>query len=179
MKKHEQTAAGPDDGMSAAGQTGGDRFLQSRDDIRTTAVEIARQANHSLLLHTMNLEAAIFDQRPFLDAVTRLVLNHHDARFLILVQDGRKAIQQSNRLIELARRMSSQIQFRRPAPQHRDFQKTILLNDRAGYLLCPPPGRFECSASINNPGMARDLGKYFMEVWEHAEADAETRRLDL
>ncbi|MGB5439471.1 MAG: hypothetical protein WBN57_08215 [Gammaproteobacteria bacterium] len=179
MKKHEQTAAGPDDGMSAAGQTGGDRFLQSRDDIRTTAVEIARQANHNLLLHTMNLEAAIFDQRPFLDAVTRFVLNHHEARFLILVQDGRKAIQQSNRLIELARRMSSQIQFRRPAPQHRDFQKTILLNDRAGYLLCPPPGRFECSASINNPGMARDLGKYFMEVWEHAEADVETRRLDL
>ena len=177
--KEEETTAGPDAGMSSAGQTGRDRLLQSRDDIRTTAVELARQASHNLLLHTMNLEAAIFDQRPFLDAVTRLLLNHHDARFLILVQDGRKAIQQSNRLIELARRMSTQIQFRRPAPQHRNCHKTILLNDGAGYLLCPQPGRFECSAGINNPGMARDLGKYFMEVWEHAEADAETRRLDL
>jgi len=179
MKKHQEAAEKPDKGIATGGQTGGEILLQSREDIRRTAVELARQANHNLLLHTMNLEAAIFDQRPFLDAVNRLVLKHRDARFLVLIQDGRKAIQHSNRLIELSRRLSTQIQFRRPAAQHRDYQKTFLLTDQAGYLLCPLPGRYEGEASLNNPGMVRDLEHYFMEVWDHAEPDTETRRLDL
>jgi hypothetical protein len=179
MKEQKEATARPGDGISATRPAERDIVLRTRDDVCSTAVELARQANHVLLLHTMNLQAAIFDQRPFLDAVRRLVLDHHDARFLILVHDGRKAIQQNNRLIELSRRLSTQIQFRRPADEHRGYYKTFLLTDRSGYLLCPLPGRYEGDAGFNNPGKVHDLRKYFMDVWEHAEPDMETRRLDL
>ena len=72
-----------------------DIVLQSRDETCKTAVELAEQATHSLLLHTENLDAAVFDQRAFVDAVTRLILNSREARLLILIQDGRKAIQET------------------------------------------------------------------------------------
>ena len=156
-----------------------DIVLLSRDDTCKAVVELVEHANRSLLLHTENLDAAVFDQRPFLDAVTRLLLNNREARLLILIQDGRKAIQDNNRLIELSRRMSTQIQFRRPASQHRDNHKTFLLADKTAYLLCPLPGRYEGNVSLANPGKVKELSKYFTEVWDHAEPDLEMRRLHL
>ena len=179
MKEHRRGIARHDTGNPVARQRGQNIVLQSRDGVRKTAVELARQATHSLLLHSESLDAAIFNQRPFLDAVTRLVLNHRDACLLILIQEGRKAIQQNNRLIELSRRLSTKIQFRRPASQHRDCHKTFLLADKAAYLLCPLPGRYEGSASFADPGKVKDMNKYFTEVWDHAEPDLEMRRLHL
>jgi hypothetical protein len=142
-------------------------------------VELASKASRRLLLHTEALEPAIFDQPPFLEAVTRLVLSHRDACFLILIQDGRRAIQGNNRLIELSRRLNTHIQFRRPAAQHRDYHKTFLLADNAAYLLCPLPGRYEGDASFHDPGKVLELSKYFMEAWEHAEPDVEMQRLHI
>jgi len=179
MSKHHEKTEKPDIGSPAADHTGMDRVLESRNDVTKTVAELASKASRRLLLHTEDLEPAIFDQPPFLEAVTRLVLDHRDACFLVLIQDGRRAIQSNNRLIELSRRLNTHIQFRRPAAQHRNNHTTFLLADDAAYLLCPLPGRYEGDASFNNPGKVLELSKYFMEAWEHAEPDVEIRRLHL
>lgn len=179
MKEHPRDKDKHNEAEPVDRQADKDIVLQSRDDTCKAVVELAEHATHSLLLHTENLDAAVFDQRAFVDAVTRLILNSREARLLILIQDGRKAIQDNNRLIELSRRMSTQIQFRRPASQHRDNHKTFLLADKTAFLLCPLPGRYEGNASFANPGKVKDLNKYFTEVWDHAEPDLEIRRLHL
>ena len=47
--------------------------LQTREQVRSMAHRLAAQARRELLLHTEDVEAEIFDQQPFLDAVSRLV----------------------------------------------------------------------------------------------------------
>ena len=153
--------------------------LQTREQVCSMAYRLAAQAQRELLLHTEDVEAAIYDQQLFLDAVSRLVRTHQDAHLWVLVDNSRKTLQQGHRLIELSRRLSSRIQFRRPPSQYRNYGKTFLLCDDVGYFYRPLASRYEGSANFNNPGRTTALKKYFMEVWEHSEADEEMRRLHL
>jgi len=153
--------------------------LETQHEARTAAQALAAQAQHTLLLHTENLEPAVYDDSVFLEAISRLARAHGHARIWILVQDSRKAVLHGHRLIEVARRLSSSIQLRRPAPQYLGFHEALLLADGCGYLHRPIAGRFEGTVNFHDPGKVADWGKYFMEVWERSEPDAELRHLHL
>lgn len=156
-----------------------DFALQTRDQVRSMALALATQARRELLLHSADIEADIFDRQPFLDAVSRLVRQHQEAHVWILVENSRRTIQQGHRIIELSRRLSSRIQFRRPPPQYRNDGKAFLLCDNVGYLYRPQASRYEGTANFNSSGQTAVLKKYFMEVWEQSPADEEMRRLHL
>lgn len=151
--------------------------LTDSDDVRAVTVELARQAQHTLLLHTHDMEARIYDRLPFIEAVSALVRRYPGACFDVLVQDSGRVVKEGHRLVELARRLGSSIQIRRCAQQYRRYCGTFLLADNAGYLYRPVSSRFEGLASFNNAAEVERLGKYFREVWEHSEADMELRRL--
>ena len=140
---------------------------------------LAEQAQRTLLLHTEDLEPAIYDDSSFLDAVSRLARAHGQSRIWILVQDARRAVLHGHRLIETARRLSSSIQLRRPAAAYRNFHESFLLADGCGYLHRPIAARFEGTANFHDPAKVADWEKYFMEVWERSEPDEEVRRLYL
>lgn len=153
--------------------------LQTREQVCITAQALATQARRELLLYTEDIEPAIFDRQPFLDAVSRLAREHQNARVRVLVENSRRTVQQGHRLIELSRSLSSQIRFRRPPPQYQNYGKTFLLCDGTGYFYRPLASRYEGTANFNNPGQTVSLKKYFMEVWEQSQADEEMRRLHL
>jgi len=153
--------------------------LDSREQVRTMAQTLAKQARRELLLYTDDLEPDIFDQQPFLDAVSNLVRQHQDAHVWVLVENSHKTVQQGHRLIELSRRLSSQIQLRRPPVEYRNHGKTFLLCDDTGYFYRPLASRYEGAGNFNNPGQTAVHKKYFMEVWDQSQADGETRRLHL
>ncbi len=151
--------------------------LAGSDDVRSVAVELARQAQRTLLLHTFDLEARIYDRQPFIEAVSALVRSNPGSCFDVLIQDAGRIVKEGHRLVELARRLGSSIQIRRCAQQYRRYSGTFLLADNSGYLYRPLSSRYEGLASFNNAGEVARLGKYFREVWERSDADTELRRL--
>jgi hypothetical protein len=151
--------------------------LTGSDDVRTTVVALASQARRTMLLHTFDLEARIYDRLPFIEAVSALVRRHPGACFDVLVQNVDRVIKDGHRLVELARRLGSSIQLRHCAQQYRGYCSTFLLVDDAGYLYRPLSSRYEGLASFNNPAEVARLGKYFREVWEHSDSNMELRRL--
>lgn len=161
------------------GETALEFEVETLAEVRSVAHALASQAQRTLLLHTEDLEPAIYDDNAFLDAISRLVRQHSQSRVWILVQDARKAVQHGHRLIELARRLSSSIQFRRPGAQFRNCYESFLLADGRGYLHRPIAARYEGTANFHDPGMVADREKYFMEVWERSEPDEEIKRLYL
>ena len=161
-------------------QLGKDRLeftLHSREDVRSLAQTLAQQAQRGLTLLTPDLEPAIFDQPAFLNAIGSLARQRRDACFRILLLDSRRILQNGHRLIELSRRLSPNIQFRRPPPDYQDTGKTFLLCDDAGYFYRPLASRYEGTANFNNPGEVARLKKYFMEVWDRSEPETELRVL--
>jgi hypothetical protein len=153
--------------------------LESRSELCAVTLALAEQARHTLLLHIEDLDPAIYDQGPFVDALSRLARSHSKVRIRILIQDARSAVQQGSRLIELSRRLSTYIQFRRPPTEYRDCHESFLLADNSGYLYRPNPGRNEAIANFHDPGKVNDWEKYFQEVWDRSEPDPEIRRLYL
>lgn len=164
----------------ASMQLGIDRIeftLHRREEVCATAQALAEQAKRGLMLLTPDLEPAVFDQQPFLDAISALARQHRDAYFRILLLDSRRILQHGHRLIELSRRLSPNIEFRRPPPDYQDTGKTFLVCDDAGYFFRPLASRYEGTANFNNPGEVARLKKYFMELWGRSEADSELRLL--
>ena len=172
-------AADADIGALQLGADSRELVFGSRAEVRDLAVTLARQVQHRLLLHTRDLEPVIFDRQPFLDAVRAMVQEHPYSCLHILLQDGRSAVQNGNRLIELSRRLGSRIQIRRPPAEYLNACETFLLADRSGYLHRPLYSRYAGTASFNNPATALRLQQYFMQVWERSQPDAEMRRLQL
>ena len=161
------------------GETSLEFEVGSLAEASAVAQALAAQARRTLLLHTEDLEPAIYDESAFLDAVTRLSHAHSQSRIWILIQDSRKVVQHGHRLIEIARRMSSSIQLRRPAEQYRNYHESFLLADGCGYLHRPIAARYEGTANFHDPGKVADFEKYFMEVWDRSEQDEEIKRLYL
>jgi hypothetical protein len=153
--------------------------LDKKSEICAVTLALADQARHTLLLHTEDLDPAVYDQEPFVDALSRLARSHSKVRIQVLIQNAHRAVQQGSRLIELSRRLSTCIQFRRPAPEYRNCHESFLLADNSGYLYRPNPGRYEATANFHDPGKVKDWENYFLEVWERSEPDPEIRRLYL
>jgi hypothetical protein len=161
------------------GETSLEFEVESLAEASAVAHALTAQAQRTLLLHTEDLEPAIYDESAFLDAVTRLSHAHSQSRIWILIQDARKVVQYGHRLIEITRRMSSSIQLRRPTEQYRNYHESFLLADGCGYLHRPIAARYEGTANFHDPGKVADFEKYFMEVWERSEPDEEIKRLYL
>ena len=182
MARSEQRKAGkratqPGIDELRLGETSLEFEVERLTEASAVAYALAAQAQRTLLLHTEDLEPAIYNDSAFLEPVSRLARSQGPSRIWVLIQDSRKVVQHGHRLIEIARRLSSAIQLRRPAPQYRNYHESFLLADGCGYLHRPIAARYEGIANFYDPGKVAEFGKYFMEVWERSEPDEEIKRL--
>ena len=160
------------------GQSAGPIPFSTRREARDLAAGLARQARHDLAVYSHDLDPALYDQRPFLDALAALARGHR-CSVRILCRDARRAVVEGHRLVELARRFTSCLQVRRVPDHLQDTPEAWLVADARGWLYRPEAGRFEGVADFDAPHRARELLDLFQEVWEHSEPEPELRRLYL
>lgn len=153
---------------------------QDRDEALAAIERLLADARHELAILTHDLDPALLDVAPVLDAIRRIALSGRRARIRVLVRDPRKAAADGHRLIALAQRLPSAIELRVPQ-EDRDLDdpSAWLLNDRHGYLARPLAARSEGSGSTCAPGPHRQLLARFDEIWERALPAAELRALAL
>lgn len=154
-------------------------YLHSLEDFRSSCTRMVAQANKTLNLISPDLEPLIYDQAPFISAVKRLALKSRVARIRIIVQDNSLVRQQGHRLIELAQRLTSTIELRKPDRAYREYTESFLLVDDCGYLHRQLADRYAATACFNDRLQASQLGAVFNEAWERAEPDIELVRLHL
>ncbi len=168
----------PSDGC-VLGETAGDYALTSREDNREAAARLARQARRMIELFSPDLEPALYDQSPFIDALSDLAVSSPRARIRILAKDFERTVKEGHRLVELARRLSSYVEIRRVHEDYRDNNETFLIVDDHGLLHRRHAPRFEGTFSYKAPLEVRRLRAFFDEVWDRSEPDADLRRLHL
>lgn len=161
------------------GESAGDYALESRDDNRNAAALLAGQARRRLELFTPDLEPALYEQTPFLDALRQLCLGSPRARVRVLAKDFERAIKDGHRLVEVARRLSSYIELRKVHADYQENNETFLLADDYGLLHRRHAPRFEGMFSCKAPLEVRRLRAFFDEVWDRSEPETGLRRLHL
>lgn len=153
--------------------------FETRAKNRELAGQLAAQARRTITILTPDLEAPVYDSAQVLEAITALAVRGRFCEVRILVADSGYAMRHGHRLIEHARRFTSTVHMRRPAPQHRDFNEGMLVVDETGYLYKPVASRYEGKASFHDGPRCRELLKQFQERWDLALPDPELRRLHI
>lgn len=161
------------------GITNGDIALHSIEQHRTTALTLAQQSNRFIQIATRDMDALLFDNEPFADALTALAKRHAKSHIHILVWDSMAAVKQGHHLIRLAQRLSSYVQIRKPAEEHAQYSEAFLVADGIGYMSRNLAERYEGIASFNAPLQARNLSQLFTTMWEKAMPDPQIRRLHI
>lgn len=161
------------------GENGEPLTLDSNAVNRDIALQLVSQARKFLCVFTHDLEHAIYSTPEFNEAVTRLAIRSRNSFTHILLQDPGAVVNRVHRLVDLAQRLSSSVEIRRPHEEHRGFGQAFLVVDGVGYLRRPVAERYEGTACFNDPAEARELLRLFDTMWEKSAPDPELRRLHL
>lgn len=153
--------------------------LTTADENRDVALELVRQAEREVYIVSYDLDAPVFSNEAFIEALSSFVRNKRRAHAQILLQQPNKVVKLGHRLIPLAQRLSSSIHIHRPGPEHRDYLETFMVVDGIGYFKRQLADRYEGLASFKAPIVARDLRDLFLTMWERSAPESQVRRLQI
>lgn len=161
------------------GEGGRRIILQTVEENRLAAVHMVEQAKRLLDIFTYDMDAPVYNQQPFLDAIKHLATRSRESRIRILLQNNERVQKQGHRLIELARRLPSVISIRHPQKDYEDIPENFLIVDQTGFIHRDLYSQYDAEAEFNDRLVAGKLVDFFSEVWERSEPDIELRRLSL
>jgi hypothetical protein len=159
------------------GESPGEVPLERREEFRTVAARLAAQADREISIFSHDLDAPVYDQAAFVEAVKALAIGSRMARVRILIRTNERLQREGHRLIELARRLPTKIEIRRVHKDYADCTEDFLVADEAGYVHRKRYTRHEGNADFHAPLQARQYRDFFNTVWDVSERDSELRRL--
>lgn len=151
--------------------------IETIEENRLAAIALAKQAGRSLHIFSHDLDPMVYDNNDFVDAVKALAIGHSQAQVQIIIQDSRKIIEKGHRIIELARRISSNIHIRKTPAEMKSYSTAFLIADKTGVLYRTIGDRFEGFVNFDDRFESKNLLDFFTTTWEHSAPDPELRRL--
>lgn len=151
-----------------------ERFSQP-EQARAHALALLRQAQRSLCIFSDDLEPWLYHRSSVQDACTRFLLANPKNRLRILLRDATAAVKQGHRLLNLSRRLSSNLQIRKLHPDYPTEELAFLLADDCGLLLRPELDQFAGYALYQDPGRVRLRQAQFDQAWATSITDPDLR----
>lgn len=165
-------------GLATPGeQTGTRRVLSGKREFAAAVADVAAVAARSLAIFTPDLEHGVYDTKPFLATVKRLVLSRSHARIRVLVSDPDRVQLSVNRFLHVGRRLSTFIEFRRLAESFQERGDAFLVADNVALVYRARADRWEGVADTREPRMARRYLGEFDQMWQHSETAQEIGEL--
>ncbi len=168
------------------------RFVKLRLGLSDLEIELAtraetahatnlmtEQTRDTLEIFSRDLDPLLYEQTDFIAVLSGLCLRNRKAHIRFLVQQPADAVKRCQRLIELARKLSSSIELRQPHVDYRHHNEAFLVADRCGLIFRKFSDRYEGIANCHAPIEAQRRSDFFTEVWERSEVNPEFRRLYL
>lgn len=153
--------------------------LASLEEALAASVDLITAATRSIEIFSPDLEPDIYNRPEWLERLGSFLTAHSKTRARILTQSTRRAITDGHGLIELSRRLSSHLQIRKTAPEHKDHVESFLIVDGASYLWRPNSALYPVSRASKDRAGARKLLSFFDHAWEHGIIDREFSRLHI
>jgi predicted GNAT family N-acyltransferase len=163
----------------ATAAAGTRRVLSGMGEFAAAAPEVAAMAQRSLAIFTPDLEHGVYDTRPFLETIKRLVLSRIHARVRVLISDPGRVQRSVNRFLYVGRRLSTFIEFRHLPEDLQGRGDAFLVADRSALVYRPHADRWEGIAATREPRMAARYLAEFDELWRRSESASEIRELGI
>lgn len=152
----------------------------TREELIGATLTLLAGARHSMCVLVRELHPQLLNDTACLVELRRLAISGRGASIRILAQDLTQAMQEGTRLLELAQRLSSVIEMRRPVePDDLAYRSAFMCVDSCGYLYRPLENEMAATGSTYAPGRHAELMRLFEEVWARSEAWPELRTLGI
>lgn len=151
--------------------------LSSRDEIKVLNIAMTQQTARSIDILSHHLDAGIFDNMDFIEAVKQLSISSKFTRIRILVKSSDKIVKSSHRMIELIQQFTSTIEIRTISEEYKTYNEAFNIYDGKAVIYLRYADRYEGIANFNRPRLATELTNFFNEVWERSIPDINLRRL--
>ncbi len=153
---------------------------RTREGVIEIIHTLLAQTEHRLCLLVRELDPIVFNDTASLVEMRRIAISGPGASIRVIAQDIRRALEDGSRSLDLARRLPSVFELRRPVEQtDLDYPSAFLCVDSRGYLFRPLEGEMAGSASTRDSGRHAQLLRLFDEVWNRSEPWPELRILKL
>lgn len=159
------------------GENNTDIPIDTSEDNHAAALRLVSQGGRSLDIFSRDLEARIYDNMEFADAVRSLAIKTRDLHVRILVIDPDFIIKHGHRLVELARRLTSHMEIRKVHEDYCNNPEAYLVVDNRGLLHRKLASRYEAVVNFNNPMTATELHNQFSEIWDRSKQYMDFKRL--
>ncbi|TAN08117.1 MAG: GNAT family N-acetyltransferase [Rhodanobacteraceae bacterium] len=152
----------------------------TREELIDVTRTLLAGAKHSICILVRELHPQLLDDTACLVELRRLAVSGRGASIRIVAQDLSRALEEGTRVLELAQRVSSVVQLRRPLePADQKYASAFMCTDTQGYLFRPVEGDMMATGSTYAPGRHAELTRLFEGIWERSEPWPELRILGI
>lgn len=154
-------------------------IIEGREALGQALLEVVASSEFELRLASQCLDGRLFRQAALLEALRRRLLEQRRLSVRVLLSDPVLALREAEPLIELFRRLSSQVSIRSPSREADQFSRDLLIADERSYALRERPDQLKHNYASNDPPAARALARDFDSAWDQARPASELRRLGI
>lgn len=152
----------------------------TREELIGVTQTLLSGARHSMCVLVRELHPQLLNDTACTVELRRLAISGRGASIRVIAQDLARAMQEGSRLLELAQRLSSVIEMRRPLEDSDlAYRSAFMCVDTCGYLFRPLESAMTAVGSTWAPGRHAELMRLFEEVWARSEPWPELRALGI
>ena len=107
----------------------------------------------------------------------KLAIRNRHVEIRILVFEPELVVRRGHKLLDLAGKVSSFIQMRKPSKDYDKFNEAVLIADEVGYLFRENAERYKAKLNFNSRRESKYLLEVFDSMWETAKPDPNLRRM--
>jgi hypothetical protein len=161
------------------GESSEDLTVSTSQENRDIAIQMATQAARTLCIASRSLDAPIYNNSQFCQAIQDLATRSKYSRIRMLLRDVTPILQEGHCLLDLTRRLTSFMEIRCYGPDHSGFNEAFITVDGQGYIHRMLSDRYEGTANFYAPFKVKGLNKVFQEMWDNSVTDTSLRRLHI
>lgn len=154
-------------------------LLESCGDFQDHAVTLARTARRHIAILSTDLDAPVYDQETFIDAISLLVRSSRFAQVQILVKNAKPLIERDHKLARLSQRLSSKILLRKLVHHPENTDMGFMLRDTDGLLFKNDDLVYRGFANYAAAVEVKRLRATFDYLWQYAEPEADLQLLHI
>jgi len=160
------------------GNTENDIRLNSAEEISDAVIQATENTLRTIKIFTPDLEAEIYNNDDFRKQLLTFTQGNRHAQIQILVNDISTALQSGHKLIGLAQQLSSIVTIKDTPADYLGTHISFILFDQAGFIF--KPDNTSHSAILSScKNRSNKLHEFFTAIWEHAEININTKRVNL
>jgi hypothetical protein len=153
--------------------------VETRQDNAEAALALVKQCTLKLDIISKDLDPFVYDQPEFIEAVRQLALNGRNVDIRILAFEPELIVRKGHKLVDLAGKISSYIEIRKPSSQYKSFNEAVLIADEVGYLFRESVERYKGKVNFNSRRESKYMLEVFDGMWATSKPDPNFRRMHI